>query len=233
MKSTVILQPHYLPWLGVFNFVACADVFVFLDDVQFDKQSWQSRNRIKTPNGVRWLSVPVHGKGRVSGTMHIKDVLISDPSFYKKHLRTIELNYKKSHYFDEVFSLLKTVYEKNFSHLTDLNIALTTSIAHYMKIDNNLAFVKSSDLSVNVSDPNKRLVGLCDVTNTQRYITSSTARSYMDEKLFQKHSIDIVYNDYLQPVYDQLWGEYVPNLSSLDALFNLGKETRKLLSSTA
>src|SRR5205823_3408897 len=144
VMKIAISQPTYLPWLGYFDLIDQVDAFVLLDSVQFEKQSWQQRNRIKTPTGLQWLTVPVVFRGRLG--QRIMEVIIRDPEFPRKHLRAIELNYRRAPFFDRYFPELARILEQHpsGSHLADLNLEIIRWVCAALGIQTTL--IRSSEL---------------------------------------------------------------------------------------
>ena len=226
--TVAIMQPTYLPWIGYFDLLDQADTFVFLDSVQFDKRSWQQRNRIKTHNGESFLTVPVMTKGRRN--QKISEVEIArTQDFPKKHLRTIEHNYSKAehfaYYWDELNSLLK----QDYRYLAELNITLIKWFKRILGIHAEL--IRSSMLDVK----GKRvelLVEICKSVGAKRYLSPIGSRPYIENNnLFEKQDIDLRYQNYSHPEYRQLFKEFIPYMSIPDLLFNEGKKSLEILRS--
>lgn len=216
-----ISQPTYLPWLGYFDLIDQVDTFVFLDSVQFEKQSWQHRNRIKTPVGLQWLTVPVMFRGRFG--QQIQEVEIRDGGFSKKHLRAIELNYRRAAFFENYFSQISAIFEKYSSgaSLVKLNLELIRWGCEALGIQTSL--VRSSELN----EPGRRselLVNLCRRLNADTYISPPGSAVYLldDLALFADAHIEVSFHHYQHPEYRQLFSPFTPYASALDLLFNEG-----------
>lgn len=212
-----IHQPNYLPYTGYFHKMHQADTFVFLDSVQYPQGgSFANRNRIKTPQGVQWLTVPVH-----SGDTYLDTEFARD--WKQKHLKTLRMNYAKAEYFDEVFLMLEEVmqYTGIWDHsFADLNINLVSIISNYLNIKTD--FYRLSELDID-NNKNQMIIDLCKTFGADTYLSGDGARDYNDEALLNSHGIDLVYSDYEDTPYEQLWGDYEPNLSVVDRLFNCGE----------
>lgn len=226
-KTIGILQPSYLPWIGYFDQIAKSDVFVFYDDVQYDKNGWRNRNKIKTANGVQWLTVPVLLKGKDMPL--IKDVLIDrDQNWVKKHVASIEQNYKKCKYYDPFICWnLQAYYWK---WVWEPAVVIIQEILRYLDIKTEIKFsssFKKSDHKIH------RLIDIVHEFGGTRFIEGAAGRDYMDEAVinqFKQEGIDVVFQDYQHPVYEQRFGDFVSHLSIIDLLFNCGKEkTRDIL----
>jgi hypothetical protein len=202
---------------------------VFYDDVLYTKNDWRNRNRIKTPQGPLWLTIPVSSKDRIRKQLLIHQVLIQNTLILKEHLKTIEHNYKKAPYFDKVYNLLTASMNKRYDYLADLTIDLIIGISRYLKIS-TVSFFRSSEIDITDSNPTQRLVEICRHFKATNYTTGASARNYLDEKLFSKNSIKLTYQDYKHPEYRQQWGKFIPYLSIVDLLFNYGSDSLKILS---
>ncbi len=228
MKTVVISQPTYLPWPGYFRLIKEADVFVFLDTVQFERQSWQSRNRIKTPTNWKWLTVPVKHE---SLFQPIKDVKIdNDKPWQKNHWNSLDSAYRKAPYFRLYAPLFKSVFEKDWQNLSELNISVIRELSSQL----NLApvFLKSSELNI-TGTRTERLINICRKLDANRYVSSIGAAEYIKQdggkQLFEAEGIELTFLEYKQPVYPQLFGEYIPGLSFVDLLFNCGPTSSEVL----
>lgn len=226
MRTGVITQPIYLPWVGYFDLMDRSDIFVLLDSVQFDKRSWQQRNRIKCPRGELMLTVPVLSKGQFH--QKIQDVRIDPGSnFVKDHIKAIQLNYARSEYFyryaDEVFAILN----KKHVLLADLNIDLILWFKDVLRIQTEI--VRSSSLNV-LGKKSELLVHICKELGIERYLSSAGSMTYINENnLFDENGIQLNYQNYEPVPYRQLHGEFIPYLSMLDLLFNEGKESLNIV----
>lgn len=222
-------QPNYVPWLGYFHKLASCDVFVHLDNVQFLRgRSFGARNRIKTPNGVTWLTIPVSRPHGREGKVTYAEVGFADPAWRDTHLRTVEMSYRRAPFFDEVFPL----YEAGLgagSSLLDVNLALIESVARYLGITSRQA--RLSELLDEFGQRNELVIDLCRAIGADVYLSGTGGgREYGDPDLLLRHGIELLFDEYAPPEYPQLWGAFEPSLSVLDALFNCGAEgCRRLL----
>jgi hypothetical protein len=224
--KVAIHQPNYIPWLGYFYKIYKSDVFVFLDDVQFTKNSFQNRNRIKTSQGFTWLTEPVLTKGRF-GQLTNQVRFNNDIPWKKKHIKTLEQEYRSAKYFDEYFPKLQNVYFKEESKeytLVEFNIKLIKFICEELGLNRRCEI--SSELKV-VGKSTERLVNICRHLGGDAYLSGSGGNNYQDEAAFKDAEIELVYSDFCCPIYHQLWGEFVPNLSIFDYLFNCGNNIFK------
>jgi len=215
----VVLQPGYLPWLGFFDQMHWADTFVIYDDVQYTKNDWRNRNRIKGPNGPQWLTVPVHFH---LGSL-IKDVALpEDKRWVKSHVKSLQFAYAKAKYFDDYFLRIKELIEAPHERLIDLDMALIMYLNGTLGIDTQILY--SSRMQAQ-SSKSQRLLNMCRECGATEYLTGDAARDYLDMKLFEDNGIEVRYHNYKHPVYPQLHGEFIPYLSIVDLLFNCGSES--------
>ncbi len=219
-----IHQPHYLPWLGYLAKWAAADCFVFLDTVQYEKNGWQNRNRIKTRDGARWLTVPVHA----SLGAPIREVRVDAAQPWRaRHLRTIEHAYTAAPYLARHHADLERFYAGEWSRLDELAVASATWLAGAagIRVPARLA----SELDASAHHPTDRLVALCRAVGADTYLAGRDGARYMDPERFRAAGIRVLYQAYAHPVYAQLHGEFVPSLSALDLLLMHGDESLAIL----
>ena len=223
-KSKIaIMQPTFIPWIGYFALINHVDSFVFLDNVQFDKRSWQQRNKIKTPEGLKWITVPVISKGRFSQS--IIDVEI-DPSasFIEKTIKSLTLNYRKSKFFDRYSNDIFKIFNENDKKLVELNIGLIEYMNNIWSI--NTPILRSSNIKAKgVKD--ELLFNICEDLNCDIYISPLGSQSYLsDSTLFGNKTgqKELIYFNYSHPKWDQLFGDFIAYSSALDLLFNVGEE---------
>lgn len=213
-----IHQPQYLPWPGYINKIFLSDVFVFLDDVQYKKNEWQNRNRIKGPNGLIWLSVPVHYN---FGQKNSDITIDNTASWQKKHKKSIEECYKKSEFFNDFFPYLKKIYEKEYKYLVDVNVDSITAILDYLKINKKIIFSSSLNITTQKTD---RIIDICKTLKADTYISGQGAKDYLIVEKFKENNINLCFQKYKIKPYKQLWGDFIENLSIIDMIFNLGRE---------
>lgn len=219
-----IHQPQYLPWLGYFDKIDKSDIFVILDNVQYKKNEWQNRNRIKTANGWQWLSVPVLYKF----PQKINQVRINNRvDWRRKHLNALSINYGKSPYLNEYRSFLEDTFLKEWEYLVDINIYFLESFIQTMGIDTKTLL--ASKLSLR-EDPTYRLIDICKEAGADTYLAGKDGRNYMDIEIFEKENINIIFQDFQHPTYNQLFGNFEPNMSVIDLLFNYGEESLNIIS---
>lgn len=196
-------QPAYLPWLGYFDKIIKSDVFVFLDSVQFEKNSFTNRNKIKTPAGATWLTVPVKTKGHLGNTI-VETKIDNRKKWQHDHLKAIFLNYRKAPRFDECYHRLKNLYGKEYLLLSEL---CWDHLMFWLKeIGSEKKIFRSSQLPVE-GKKSTLILNLCRHFGADRYISGSLGKNYLNEDDFREVGIKIDYQDYIHPQYHQLWGD--------------------------
>jgi len=218
-----IHQPQYLPWLGLFHKILKSDLFIFLDNVQFVKNEWQNRNKIRTHRGWQWLTVPVsfsHGD-------KIKDVRTNHRvNWCKKHHHALVTNYSPASYFREYFPAFEEAYSREWPGLVDVNLFFLRLMMDMLGIKVETALASEFP---EVNEPTERLVALCKEVGAECYLSGIVGRSYLDLNRFEEEGIKVNFHDFKHPVYPQLYGEFQPNMSIVDLLFNCGPESLTIL----
>ncbi len=213
-------QPQYLPWLGYFDKIRRADVFCFLDNVQYKKNDWQNRNRLKTAQGWQWLTVPV----RYRFPQKINEVTINNAVAWKtKHLQSLATNYSRAPYFKKYAPIFEQVYSQDWERLSDLNIVLIERLSAALGLDQGSA-VKASDFDLR-EDPTDRLIDICKSLNADTYLSGQDGGNYMDLERFKQSGIRVVIQDFNHPVYPQIFNDFRSHMSVVDLLFNCGPES--------
>lgn len=209
-------QPAYLPWLGYFNRIARADIFVFLDAVQFEKNSFINRNRIRSPQGPCWLTVPVKMKGHTTTT--IKDVLIDNSQPWRnKHLRAIEMNYNRSANFSTLYPKIRNLFEKDHAFIWELCWDQLQLWLEELGITTRIAMLSELPIS---SRKSALVLDLCKHFGADTYLSGALGRNYLDEKAFRLAGVSVSYQSYSCPPYPQQGKGFEPGLSILDYLMN-------------
>jgi hypothetical protein len=219
----VILQPSYMPWRGFFHQIWKSDVFVFLDDVQYDKHGWRNRNRIKGPGGSQWLTIPVSKRGVVSESIPIKDVEICwDRPWSDKHRESIRQAYARAPYLDAYYPTLAEFYTRRDERLADFTIDLTVALAKLLGVGDR-SFVRSSSLGAGGSKTD-RLVEILTAVGATHYISGPSARAYIEEEKLAAAGITLEFMEYDYPEYPQLHPPFDPRVSVVDLLFMVGDD---------
>jgi hypothetical protein len=225
-----IHQPNYIPWLGYFFKIAHADKFVFLDNVVYPDTGFVNRNSIKTPSGPAWLTIPVIRKGR-RGQLIGEVETDNTHRWAERHLATLRCNYGRAPYFKETLALLEPHYRViavNRRYLAEFNIGVIRSIATYLGF--SAQFMRASELSVS-GHKTDLILDICRAVGARTYLAGTGwAKSYQEDEKLEDAGIAPVYSSFSQRGYPQLFGEFLENLSIVDALMNCGcLETRRLL----
>jgi len=226
--NAVILQPSFLPWRGYFHLVQKADIFVFYDCVQYDDRGWRNRNKIKTPQAAKWLTVPVNSRGCQTLGTKIADIpIVWDSPWPQKHVKTLQLSYGKAPFFRSYSELLGSIYERCDEKLADFTCASTELIARALGIKHT-KFVRSSSLPAEGTKTD-RLLSLLRHLGATHYISGPSARSYIEVEKFSDARISVEFVDYQYEEYPQMYGKFIPDVSILDLLFNTGPEAGRFI----
>lgn len=222
MKTLAIVQSNYIPWRGYFDMIAAVDEFVLLDDVQYTRRDWRNRNKIKTPSGLCWLTVPVRTRGAYNQT--ISEIKIDGVKWATRHWKSLERNYGKALHFRSVEPWLAPVYlDSSHTHISQLNSCIIKKICSYLEI--NTSVTNSFDYNT-AGCKTERIANLCKQADGTEYITGPSASAYLDERKLSEFGINLRWFDYSgYSTYPQLWGKFECNVSILDLLFNCGKDS--------
>ena len=218
MTTVAVLQPGYLPWLGFFDQMIRSDVFVYYDDVQFDKNGWRNRNRVKSMTGPLWLTVPVLSAQKF-GQLILETKIDNRQPWARKQLGTIRQLYARAPYLAPYLPGLEEVLCAKWQYLVDLDIALVELICGWMGLKRQA--VRSSKLGV-VGERSERLLRICRHFGAEKYLSGDSAQCYLDVPAFEAHKIAVEWQRYSHPTYPQLHGEFLPYLSAIDLVFNVG-----------
>jgi hypothetical protein len=226
LMKIAIHQPHYLAWLGYFAKWAAADCFVLLDTVQYEKNGWQNRNRVKTRDGARWITVPV----RAHLGMAIADVPVDvEQPWQRRHRDTIAQAYARSPHLARYRAALDEFYGRPWTHLAPLCTASARWLGERLGITTPVRL--ASELGVTAADPTTRLVEICRAVGGTTYLAGRDAIAYLDRQRFADAGIAIAQQAYTHPEYGQVHGPFVPFLSALDLLLMHGDDARGILES--
>jgi len=217
-------QPQYLPWLGYFDKIDKADVFVLLDNVQFKKNEWQNRNKIKTADGWQWLTVPVLYKF----PQLINEVEINNKERWQHRQRqAIVSNYKKSPGWKLLEAFFEDVFSSDWQTISQLNIHVVRGLVKILGIETPL-FV-ASELGHFSADPDERLIAITKHFNADTYLAGSGGKDYMNLEKYDNNGIRVMFQEYQHPVYDQLFGDFQPFMSAIDLIFNHGNKSLNIM----
>jgi hypothetical protein len=219
-----VMQPTYNPWLGYFDLMDKVDIFIYLDDVKLVKGSWHVRNRIKTANGEIFLTIPINIKTSSKETL-INNAEIKKTNWRKKHIKSIEQNYRKSKFYDVVFPLVEKLILNDVNILGDFTINFIENVKKVIGIKTKT--IRSSELHIS-GKKDERLVKICQKLNADVYLSPQGSAEYIESKTpggeFIKNGIKLFYHNYEHPIYNQLYGKFLPYMGIIDLLFNEGFE---------
>ena len=223
--KVAIHQPQYLPWLGYFDKLDSADVFIFLDTVQFKKHEWQNRNRIRTKDGWQWLTVPIIDRF----PERIDCVEINaGTDWQRKHAQALRQHYGRASFWNPLGPELVALLESPWTHLSKLNLAVTDLLCRYLGI--KTFCLLASSLSTR-EEPTDRLIDLCRAVDATAYLAGQSGPSYMEGTRFVEARIDVQVQAYIHPQYPQRYQPFVSHLAVVDLLFNCGPESLTILRS--
>lgn len=227
-KTVAILQSNYIPWKGYFDLINMVDEFVLYDDMQYTRRDWRNRNKIKTPNGLQWITIPVEVKGKYF--QKINETKISEKDWGKKHWSSICANYAKAKHFKEYKSLFEEIYlNSTEENLSEVNYKFVTTINDLLNIKTKITW--SSDYEL-VDGKTERLVGLCKSTNATEYISGPAAKDYIVDELFEQENIKLTWMDYSgYKEYNQLYPPFEHGVTILDLIFNEGSNATSYMKS--
>lgn len=226
-----VMQPTYIPWLGYFDLIDSADRFVFLDDVKLEKSDWHVRNRVKSAQGALMLSQVVSTpNGRMDSIINETEFKAGHP-WRKKHLKSIEMNYRQAPFFSEFFSELKHYYFNGSDNLADFNIGLIKFFLKRLEI--NTPIERTSHMLDIEGTKDTRLANLCTHYSAGIYLSPLGARDYIEKNnpggALSRAGVEVYYQNFKHPEYSQLYEPFISHLGVLDALMNLGSEQTKLI----
>lgn len=232
MKRTIaIVQSNYIPWKGYFDLINAVDEFILYDDMQFTRRDWRNRNRIKTPDGVQWLTIPVAVKGRY--LQKICETRVSDPGWGAAHWTTLTHNYGKAPYFHEYRPVFEPLYlDRSETLLSRINHAFIAAVCRILGIRTRISW--SMDYGALAHDRTQRLAELCKRAGATHYLSGPLAREYIEPQVFQTEGISLDYFDYSgYPEYLQRFGAFEHGVTVLDLLFNVGPDAPRFMKTFA
>jgi hypothetical protein len=227
MKTVAVVQSNYVPWKGYFDLIRSADEFVLYDDVQYTRRDWRNRNRIKTPDGVQWLTIPVEVKGKYHQT--VRETRVSDRGWAENHLTRLRHAYGLAPFFRDYESLAVELYTEavGLEFLCEINARFIRRLCGVFGITTRIT--DSSAYRLDNPDPSGRLLDICLQAGATMYLSGPAAKSYLDEDLFRKAGVAVQYMDYAgYPEYPQLHGPFEHAVSMLDLLFMTGSRAEYL-----
>ncbi|MDT8375496.1 MAG: WbqC family protein [Mariprofundaceae bacterium] len=223
LMLVTIHQPNYLPWPGFFHKWLISDAFIILDTVQYHKNEWQNRNRIKTVNGAQWLTVPVS----YHLPQTIREVGIASPNWARKQISAIEQAYARAPYLDACWPRLRETLSKPWEQVAELNVAVIRTLGEMLGCHAPLHL--ASEMETASTDPTGRLISLCKELGGDAYLSGREGRGYLEAERFSEAGIDLWFQEVEAPRYPQLHGPFISHLSVIDMLFNLGPATPEII----
>jgi len=223
MKLITIHQPNFLPWPGFFHKWMLADTMILLGTVQYEKNEWQNRNRIKTVSGAQWVTVPV----KYRYPQKINEVMIADWHWVRKACNSIEQAYAKAPCFEAYWPSVRETLNQPCDRLEDLNVALIRVVGEALGCTSALWL--ASELDVNHTDPTERLIQLCTAVDGDAYLSGQEGRTYLQSERFAQSGLALYFQQVEAPEYPQLHGDFVSHLSVLDLLFNTGADASAII----
>jgi hypothetical protein len=216
-----IIQPNYIPWRGYFDFISCCDVFLFSDTVQYTRRDWRNRNKIKFPNGVSWLSVPVK-YAPVDTPIHDIEVV---EGWADSHRKALSLSFSKSPYHKVAMDLWESGSLAS-SKLSVIDISLTRVICEFLGINTKTLCASELGISGVKTD---LLIDVCRKVGADRYLSGPAAKAYLEEKKMNDAGIEVEWKEYCYPPYEQAWGDFRGDVTVLDLIANTGPRAREYL----
>lgn len=221
-----IVQPSYIPWRGYFDLIRRVDLFVFYDDVQYDRRGWRNRNRIKTEQGPRWLTIPVHARGAQPEKLPINTIETVDSDWPREHRDALRRSYRAAPFFSRYSDWLDGVYAARPALLAEFTMALTKDVAAMLGCETR--FMRSSELHASGAKT-ERLLDVLQKVGATHYLSGPSARDYIDEAHFAEKGIALEWMEYRYPEYPQLHPPYDPHVTVLDLLFMTGDRARDFI----
>ncbi len=226
-----ILQPSYIPWRGYFHQIIKSDIFIFYDDVQYDKHGWRNRNRIKTANGTQWITIPVISAGVIEHKTPINQIPVDwKRNWNEKHWQMIRQSYGRTPFFSEYEQWLHETFHTHPVLLADFTIKLTIDISARLG-NGKTRFVRSSEISGITGHKTDRLINILRFLGADHYISGPSAKGYIEEEKFSRAGISLEFIDYNYPEYPQKYPPFDPNVSILDLLFMTGPDATRFITS--
>ena len=219
--TIAIHQPNFIPWIGYFYKINHCDLFVLLDDVQYTKNSLINRNKIKNATGEQWVTMPVLHSGNFGQNINETRLMLFE-KHYNKFIRALTMSYSKAPYFNEIMPLLE-INDFSCDILSVFNERLIRNVADYLGIQTPIR--RSSELSGIEGTSTCRLINICKQLGADRYLAGFGSKNYQDDSLFLQAGIEPFVSSFAYPRYNQMYGDFLPNLSVVDVLMNNGKNS--------
>ncbi len=229
-KKVAIMQSNYIPWKGYFDLINMVDEFILYDDVQYNRRNWRNRNQIKTPDGVKWVTIPVNVKGKFH--QKINEVTAVNNHWRKKHWRTIQFAYKNALFFDEYEAFFENLFlDSSIRNLSEINRKFIAAICSLLGIKTKTSTTKIYDCESS-SDKVVSIIELLKRANASTFLNGPVAKQYMHEDMFMPYGIQLLWMDYFgYPEYNQLFGKFDHYVSIIDLIFNMGPHATEYIKS--
>lgn len=224
MRKIAISQPRYLPAANYIERMMMSDVFVILDNVQHQRRAYEHRNKIRTSDGSTWLSIPIDRKQSASDKIY--DMRLLNNDWQEKHLKSFQLNYKKTPKYDEIMPMLERYYQLKWVYLSDAVKDMLDIILNYLDIQVETVWASKYNWTKTKDD---LLIEITEKLNGTAYISGPNGRDYIDASKFKEASIQLLYHEYNHPKYEQIWGDFIPYMTIWDLMFYFGKETKSII----
>ncbi|MBV9573584.1 MAG: WbqC family protein [Acidobacteriales bacterium] len=222
-----INQPAYLPWLGYFHRIAASDAHVVLDHVQFEKNSFINRNKIRTPEGWRWLTVPVKTAGKFGDLPINQTEIANDKPWSDGHWQNLRLHYSRAPFFAQHAGFFENIYSRQWEKLADVTREITAYLLNAFEIRTKLYYSSQMNFS---GKKDELVLSLCRELNATTYLSGPLGRNYLRQEIFHDAKIAVRFDDYAHPQYAQAYPGFEPNLAAIDLLFNAGPESLTIVS---
>lgn len=228
MKKVAILQSNYIPWKGYFDLINSVNEFVVYDDTQYTRRDWRNRNKIKTADGIKWLTIPVEAKGKYF--QKINETIVSDKTWAKTHWRTISQSYSKAKFFQDYKNIFEDFYMNvQEDHLSLINFRLIQLVSSILGIKTKITWSSSYEL---IEGQTEKLLSICQQSGANVYLSGPLAKGYFDETLAEKMGIKVEWMDYSgYPEYKQLYPPFEHGVTILDLIFNEGPNATTFMKS--
>lgn len=227
MKKIAILQSNYIPWKGYFDIINMVDEFILYDEVQYTKNDWRNRNKIKTSQGIQWLTIPVRQK---TLEQKINETKVLDNRWRKKHWNTVQQAYSKAPYFKVYKDIFEKLYlDNNDEYLSQINYNFILAICDILGIKTKIRWSREFNL---LDGQTEKLLGICKECNVDVYLSGPAAKDYFDEELAKRENIKVEWMDYSgYSEYNQLFKPFEHGVTILDLIFNEGRNATKFMKS--
>lgn len=228
MKGT-ILQPTYLPWLGYFELIKSSDIYIVLDHVQFNRQSWQHRNKIKSNKGIHMLTVPIIHEDKWNKIKNVRISYNNNLDVLKHHWNIIKDFYRKSPYLHDYEKSFENIFNKKYVYIRDLNVAIIDNICDILNIHTKKIYSSNLNLDDEHMNTEDKLINLCKKIGITHIYEPAGGKLFLDLNPFIDNNIYVEYQNFIHPTYKQLYNDFISHISIIDVLFNEGPNSINIL----